>query len=361
MTSLLARWASFRNRLIADPAFQSFAERFPLTRPIVRRRSSALFDAVTGFVHAQIVVACVQLGLLEALREEPLPLEALAARLGLDEAAADRLLGAAAGLDLVERVPEGWMLGAQGAAALANPGVAAMATHHERLYADLADPVAALKRGPGGGALARYWAYAAGGDPDAVAAYSALMAASQPIVARQALSAYSFARRRTLLDVGGGEGAFLSAVAARAPRLHLKLFDLPAVIDRARTRFAANGLAVELHSGRFPDDPLPQGADTISFVRVLHDHDDPVVARLLARAAEALPPGGEALIVEPLADTPGGRQVGSYFSIYLWAMGSGRPRTRSEYGAMARKAGFSRLRERPTPLPLMARVLVAER
>ena len=35
------------------------------------------------------------------------------------------------------------------------------------------------------------------------------------------------------LDVGGGEGAFLEAVAVNAPDLELKLFDLPAVAARA--------------------------------------------------------------------------------------------------------------------------------
>ena len=99
-----------------------------------------------------------------------------------------------------------------------------MVAHHRLLYADLADPVALLRRGGGGGALSGLWHYAeaAGtGDAAAVAAYSALMAASQPMVAAQAIDAYPFHRHRRLLDVGGGEGAFLAAVGARVPALEL--------------------------------------------------------------------------------------------------------------------------------------------
>jgi demethylspheroidene O-methyltransferase len=51
----------------------------------------------------------------------------------------------------------------------------------------------------------------------------------------------------------------------------------------------------------------------------------------------------------------------AYFGVYLWAMGSGRPRTVEELTAMLRKAGFRRIRRRPTRIPLQTSVLVAER
>jgi len=68
------------------------------------------------------------------------------------------------------------------------------------------------------------------------------MAASQALIAGEVLDAYDLRRHRCLLDVGGGDGSFLIAAAARAPALRLMLFDLPPVAERARTRFAAAGL-----------------------------------------------------------------------------------------------------------------------
>jgi demethylspheroidene O-methyltransferase len=58
-------------------------------------------------------------------------------------------------------------------------------------------------------------------------------------------------RHRCLLDVGGGEGVFLAAVATRAPALRLMLLDLPAVAERARIRLAAAGLLerASIHGG----------------------------------------------------------------------------------------------------------------
>ncbi|GIS01752.1 MAG: hypothetical protein CM15mP103_03030 [Gammaproteobacteria bacterium] len=74
--------------------------------------------------------------------------------------------------------------------------------------------------------------------------------------------------------------------------------------------------------------PLPQDVELFSLIRVLHDHDDEPVSGLLSRLCTALKPGGHLLIAEPMAGTPGAEPIGdTYFSFYLWAMGSGRPRT----------------------------------
>jgi demethylspheroidene O-methyltransferase len=180
------------------------------------------------------------------------------------------------------------------------------------------------------------------------------------MVAAQALAAYRFSRHRRLLDVGGGEGAFLAAVAPTAPRLGLGLFDLPAVAARAERRLAQFKERATLHPGDFRRDSLPGGYDLISLVRVLHDHNDEPAAALLARVREALAPGGSLIIVEPMAGTRGAEPVGhAYFGMYLLAMGSGRPRTAPEIGAMTAAAGFRSWKKLHNPLPMAASVLVA--
>jgi len=109
-------------------------------------------------------------------------------------------------------------------------------------------------------------------------------------------------------------------------------------------------------------DALPRGADLVTLVRVLHDHDDPLVETVLRSAFQALEPGGRLLVAEPLAGTTGAERMGdAYFGIYLWAMGSGRPRSAKELTGMLEKAGFSRIRRLPTRIPLQTSVLVADR
>ncbi|WP_294266559.1 methyltransferase [uncultured Sphingomonas sp.] len=359
-TSLHEQWIAWRNAMIGSPRFQRLAARSPFMRPVARRRARALFDLVAGFTYSQALAACIETRLLEHLRNAPQRAAALAPKIDLPIEAAERLLRAAAGLGFVERLGDRWALGSEGAALLGNPGIAEMVAHHRLLYADLADPLTLLRRGGGGGALSAHWHYAeasGAGDAAAVAPYSALMAASQPMVAAQALAAYRFDRHARILDIGGGEGAFLSAVAQAVPELQRGLFDLPAVGERARGRL---GAGVTIHGGDFLRDALPAGYDLITLIRVLHDHDDAPAMTLLRAIRAALPPGGALLIAEPMAETTGARGVGSYFELYLLAMGSGRPRSMAEIRDMLAMAGFRRIRSLRTHLPLVASAIIAQ-
>jgi demethylspheroidene O-methyltransferase len=370
LAALHRRWCAWRDRLLVSPAFQRRAANSPLLRPIVRRRALGLFDLVSGFVYSQVLLACVRLRVFEILAETPQTAAALGRRLGLSPAATDRLLAAAVSLDLIERRGGGCFgLGALGAPLVGNEALLAMIEHHALLYADLQDPVALLRGDGDPPALARYWSYATAEVPGALdgertGAYSALMTASQPLVAQQLLDAYSLRAHRCLLDVGGGQGRFLAAAGERHPGLRLMLFDLPAVVVAAGERLAADGLAgrSRVFGGDFTRDALPTGADIASLVRVIYDHGDERALTILRAVYAALPPGGTLLLAEPMAGAPGAARMGdAYFGMYLLAMRGGRARSAAELGALLRRAGFDRVHQRATPIPLQLGVLVARR
>ena len=214
-------FALWRNRLIASPRFQALAQSLLPGRWIARAHARRLFDLTAGFVYSQVTAALVESGLLRALAAQPLSLAQSATTARLTEDATRTLLKAAESLDLTQHIAGRWTLGVRGAALVATPGLEAMIRHHRLFYADLADPLAMLRRS-GGGALARLWDYDAGSEPEDARTYSELMAATQPMVAAQALAAYDFARHQRLLDIGGGAGAFLQAVGERAPRLRAR-------------------------------------------------------------------------------------------------------------------------------------------
>lgn len=360
------RLLAARDRLLTDTAFQRWAAGFPFTRRIARKRAQALFDLCAGFVYSQVLYACVRLRVCDLLLERPRTPEQLAGLLSMPLDPALRLLEAAEALDLVERRRGGrFGVGALGAALAGNPAVAAMVAHHALLYDDLRDPVGLLRGECERTELGRYWPYAGSDQPaeaktSDVADFSALMAASQALVAADILSAYRFGRHRCLLDLGGGDGTFVVQAAAAAPALRLMVFDLPAVAARAETRFAEAGLRgrAQAIGGDFRRDPLPHGADIVSLIRVIHDHDDATALAILRAARQALPPGGTLLLAEPMADTNGAAPVGAYFNFYLLAMGSGRPRRAEQLTAMLREAGFSRVKPIRTRRPMLVRVLV---
>ncbi len=375
--SAFDRLLAWRDRVLADATFQRRAARFWPTRWIARRRAAKLFDLVAGFTYSQVLLACVQLRLFDLLLERPRTEGEIAALADLDGAAVDRLMTAAVALRLVETRAQGrYGLGPLGAPMAGNRAIGSMVEHHAALYADLADPLALLRRRPSPArssstrsSLGDVWGYAANDAADAlddrqVAAYSTLMTQSQPLVADQVLDVVSLAGRRRLLDVGGGEGRFAIAAALRHPHLQVMVFDLPAVAVRARLALETAGLAERSSTfgGDFARDALPAGADVVTLVRVIHDHDDDRAMRILVAAHAALSDDGLLVLAEPMADTPGAEAMGgAYFGMYLLAMGSGRPRTAARLIAMLRDAGFRGARLVPTAMPLQTRVIEARR
>ncbi len=357
------RLGDLRNRAVRDPGFRRFAKRLPLIRSRARRDSRALFDLMAGFVYTQTLLACTQAGVFETLKDGPKPLTALAEAAGLPEAGAERLMRAAAALDLVEARSGGrYALGPLGASLIGEPGLAAMIEHHRLLYDDLTDPLSVLRAGRGE-AMSAFWGYAREpGQAGQSQAYSTLMASTLPLLADEIFTVCRPRRHRRLLDVGGGHGAFAEAAAARAPRLEVNLFDLPDVARQAEARLDAAGLAgrVRVHGGSFLSDPLPRGADLISLIRILHDHDDDAVRHLLGAVRDALTPGGTVLVAEPLADARGAEPMGeAYFGWYLTAMGGGRPRRAQTLREMLREAGFTDVRIHPSRMPVIAGLITA--
>jgi demethylspheroidene O-methyltransferase len=343
------------NRRIARPAFQDWAERMPVLNRLARRDGAEIFDLVQGFVRSQVLYALVSLDLPQRLMAGPASVEALALGDGMDRARMALLLRAGAGIGVLKRRRDGrFALTRKGAALCGVPGLRQMILHHGAFYRDMGDPVALL-RGDAETELAAFWPYVFGAagalDPDVTRTYSDLMAESQALVAKDTLRTVSLAGVRQLMDVGGGSGAFLIEVARACPGTALDLFDLPAVMEAAEERVRRAGLAgrIALHPGSFRDDPLPVGADAISLVRVLYDHDDATVRALLRRVFEALPPGGRLIVSEPMlgGETPD-PVTDVYFAFYTLAMRTGRTRSASEIEALCREARFADVtRHRP--------------
>lgn len=355
-----ARGPGWLTRVAMSPRFHAIAERIPGLRLKSRAEGRALFDVVSGFVQSQALLALVELRVLHRLAEGAATTPALAAMAQVPEPRMAILLQAGAALKLLRFARNEWHLTPRGGAFLTVPGLEAMVRHHDVLYRDLSDPVAFF-RGQTTPELAGFWPYVfgAGGaaDPALAARYSQLMTDSQGLVAADTLRLVTLSGTRHLMDVGGGTGAFLRAVAARYPGLDLTLFDLPAVVA------AAPPLPrLTVQPGSFRDDPLPRGADAISLIRVLYDHADATVAALLAQAHAALPAGGRLIISEPMSGgaTPD-PATDVYFAIYTLAMQTGRTRSAAEISALLAAAGFTAIKPLAGPRPYVTSVILAER
>lgn len=362
LRALSDRWYTWRNRLLADPAFHRRARRNPLMRLVARRRARQLFDLCAGFVYSQVLTTCVQLDVFQLLADGPRDQDWISKQTGLASEPLHTLLRSAVSLNLLEERGAGvFGLGIHGATIRANPGITSMVEHHAFLYRDLKDPLAMLKRVDEETLLSRFWDYShRQADAQSQSTYTELMRASQAIVAEQILECFSLRDYQRILDVGGGDGTFLRSVAASAPDLDRVLFDLPSVVEQCRQRPDDAPRAIECHAGNLFTDQLPTGSDIVTLIRVVHDHDDDDALRLLRRCHDALPSGGTLLLAEPMAvEVVGDPASDAYFGFYLQAMRQGRPRTRTELTALLQQAGFCRIREAKTHLPMLVRMLVA--
>ncbi len=354
---------------MTSPGFYRWAISNPLTRWVTRRRAAQLFEVMAGFVHSQVLLACVRLNLFELLREQPMKLEQLAQHCRMHAAAMQRLLQSAVALRLLEvRGNQGYGLGPLGAPVAADPGLRLMIEHNAVLFDDMRDPLALL-RDEMQPHMQAYWPYMNGDNPqgweaEKVARYSELMSASQRFVIEELLASYDFSAHRQVLDIGGGKGGWVLALAQQQPSLKLHLMDLPPVAALAAERMQKAGVAerVTVHGGSFISHALPAGADLVTLVRVAHDHPDAVVKALLVKIFQMLPSGGRLLLAEPMAQPPGEPPVAdAYFHFYLLAMGSGRLRSPQELRALMLEAGFDSVEPVRNPMPMHTRLLLGQK
>jgi len=114
---------------------------------------------------------------------------------------------------------------------------------------------------------------------------------------------FDFSRYATVCDIGGAAGQLSMTLARRHPHLRCISFDLPVVSPIAERRIGEAGLSdrVEVRSGDFFDDPLPQ-ADVITMGLILHDWNLERKMDLIRSAYGALPEGGAYIVIENLID-----------------------------------------------------------
>ena len=360
--------------LFSSPAVYRLAVKNVFTRWFAKKRTHEVFDLMAGFVNFQVLLICVNYKILEFVQFNSRSFEELSEHTQLPKETLDRLILSAVALGLLDqRGANRFGIGSLGLPVVSYSGIQAMIEHNAVLYSDMQD-TSRLLRSSQSSHMNHYWPYAkqdlSGGfleesqatKMEQFARYSELMSASQNFVIDEIIGTYDFSRHQRMLDIGCGKGRFVSMVAQKHPFLRFDVMDLPQVIYLTQKHLSEAHLLsrFELHPGSFKSDPLPQGVDLVSLVRVAHDHSDEVVQALLRKIFLSLPPKGTLLLAEPMAD-PKGAKHDAYFHFYLLAMGEGRLRTPEKLTQMLQAAGFARVRLLSNPMPIHTRILLAHK
>ncbi len=189
--------------------------------------------------------------------------------------------------------------------------------------------------------------------PEEGAVFDEAMGAFTAMVAVAVAAAYDFSPFRTVVDVGGGEGALLAGILKENPALRGIVFDLPRLADGARKRIAAAGLAdrCEFAGGDFFH-AVPSGGDAYLIKHVIHDWDDERAVRILASCHRAMGARGKLLIVEaiypPRIDQSIDSRGAAANDCNMMVCTGGRQRSEAEFRALFEAARFELARIVPT-------------
>jgi ubiquinone/menaquinone biosynthesis C-methylase UbiE len=184
-------------------------------------------------------------------------------------------------------------------------------------------------------------------NPDQEAIFHAGMSNRGRIEAAAFLNAYKFSEPQTVVDVGGGNGGFLSAILASNNHLSGVLLDQASAITAAKAAYGGPLPRCQLVTGDFFSE-VPSGGDAYILKRVLFDWTDEQALRILKNCQRVMNGDARLLIIEPLIGPPNEQCPAHLFDMTFLVMLHGRLRTAEEYSGLLGQAGFRLQRVVPT-------------
>lgn len=114
---------------------------------------------------------------------------------------------------------------------------------------------------------------------------------------------FNFSRYKTLLDVGGADGALSIHVCLNHPGIHCTTFDLPPVEPLAKKKIAQLNLSdrITAISGDLVTNEFP-AAEVITMGNILHGMNEATKQALVNKAYAALPANGVFIAIENIID-----------------------------------------------------------
>ena len=210
----------------------------------------------------------------------------------------------------------------------------------------------------------RDWAQAVAQSADQQRVFTEAMHGISIQSGRAVAEAFDFSKRKQLLDVGGGSGAYCIEAVRRYRRFNAVLFDTTPVLEIAKQKIAEAGLSAQIEtvSGDFFTEELPQGSDTILLSMILHDWGPDKNRAILRKCFDALPPGGAIIISElMLDDDKCGPPSAALLAMMMSVATEGRNYTWAEYEGWLKEAGFLRCKRIPLDSPGANGILVGHK
>ena len=316
----------------------------------------AMLQMTSGYWISQSIYAAAKLGIPDLLKDGPKSCEELASATGTQARALYRVLRALAQVGVFAEKQEGSFTLTPLSACLQSdvPGsVRAFAIMFgEEPYKAWGDILYSVQTGESsfehlfGMPVFQYYAQ----NPEAGKTFNAAMTSGSDAEKAAVVQTYDFSTIHKLVDIGGGQGSFISSILKANPTLQGVLFDLASVVEGAQDVISAEGVAdrCEIVGGSFYES-VPNGADAYILKHVLHDWDDETSLTILKNCHSAIQENGKLLVVEQVVPPGNEPALAKFMDVNMMMMHPGGcERTEAEYRALFEAAGFKLTKVIPT-------------
>lgn len=171
--------------------------------------------------------------------------------------------------------------------------------------------------------------------------------------AKEIAAVLDLSQTKSVLDIGGGSGAFTFEFIRENPSMKGTIFDLPNVIPITQKYIEKEGLSksVSTISGDYLKDKFGNDYDLILVSAVFHINSPEENKILISKCAEALSPGGQLVILDHImTEDRTGPAAGAFFALnMLVGTENGDTYTEKEYKTWMQNVGFKYIRRRDTP------------
>jgi hypothetical protein len=189
-------------------------------------------------------------------------------------------------------------------------------------------------------------------NPKGAAVFNEAMASSTEGAARAVADSYDFSGFKTIVDVGGGTGAFLAGILQANPQARGVLFDQPNVVASAGGLLKSAGVAdrCDVVGGDFFE-AVPGGGDIYMLSWIIHDWDDDHSTAILKNCRRAMAHDARLLVIEQVIPPGNEPSPSKLYDLHMLVLSGGRERREDEYGDLLTASDLQLARIIPTGVP----------